>query len=47
LSRPGRFDLAEVASEGELPLVVELLIVEDEHRVAVDRIRDRAYRGCG
>jgi hypothetical protein len=41
-----RFDLAEVASERELPLVVELLIAEDEHRVAVDRIRDRAYRGC-
>ena len=42
-----RFDLAEMAREGELPLVVEILVAEDQHRIAVDRCaRSRRSRSA-
>jgi len=46
-SGPGaarRLDFSELAGESELPIVIELLILENQHGVAVDRVPDRANR---
>jgi hypothetical protein len=39
-----RFDLAEIAGKGQLPLVIQILIAQNQYRIAVDRLRDFA---CG
>ena len=48
--RPGaawRLDLAEMTGKGELPLVVEMLAVQDQYRIMVERLADRAHSCSG
>jgi hypothetical protein len=42
-----RFDLAEMAGEGQLSLIVEILAVKDQDAVPVDRRGDRTNRRSG
>jgi len=40
----GGLDLPEMARKGQPPIVIELLVAEDPHRIKIDRIRDCADR---